>query len=146
MSDDGSSLTRSSAKCSKPPLESEVVVIGGGAVGLLTALSLRESGCEVTVLERRSLLGEASGVNAGTLSVQNKLSSLVPYTLAALEEWRTLAARLGADVGFRQPGGYNVATTGEERATLQSNAEIQASLGVSVRWMERPHLAEKAPC
>jgi glycine/D-amino acid oxidase-like deaminating enzyme len=140
------SLTLSpSARFSALPLESEVVVIGGGAVGLLTALSLRESGCDVTVLERRSFLSEASGVNAGTLSVQNKLSSLVPYTLAALDEWQTLAARLGADVGFKQPGGYNVATTDEERATLRRTAEIQASLGVSVRWMERPQLAETAP-
>lgn len=127
------------------PPETEFVIIGGGAIGLMTALSLREAGCDVTVLERGSFLGEASGVNAGTLAVQNKLSSLVPYTLAALEQWGSFAARLGADVGFRQPGGYNVATNESERASLERNAATQASLGVNVRWLERPQLAERAP-
>lgn len=133
------------APMSMLPTESEVVVLGGGALGLLAALRLREQGREVTVVERRSFLGEASGVNAGTLAVQNKLSGLVPYTLAALEAWQQLEGQLGADVGFRRPGGLNVATNEEERATLQRNASTQAALGVQVRWLERADVLREAP-
>jgi glycine/D-amino acid oxidase-like deaminating enzyme len=137
--------TRTSSGAATLPAHNEVVIIGGGAIGLLTALALHEAGIGVTVLERRSFAGEASGVNAGTLAVQNKLSALVPYTLAALAEWQTLEGRLGVDVGFRQPGGYNVATTDDEVATLERNAATQAALGVDVRWVGHAQLAAEAP-
>ncbi|HMH31593.1 MAG TPA: FAD-dependent oxidoreductase, partial [Puia sp.] len=42
-----------------------VVVIGGGIIGLSSALYLRESGCEVTVLDKDDFLDNCSYGNAG---------------------------------------------------------------------------------
>lgn len=45
----------------------DVVVIGAGIVGTSAALTLAERGVSVTVLDRGSVAGEASGLNAGLI-------------------------------------------------------------------------------
>ena len=45
----------------------QAVVIGAGIVGVSAALALAEGGVEVVVLERGSVAGEASGLNAGII-------------------------------------------------------------------------------
>jgi glycine/D-amino acid oxidase-like deaminating enzyme len=86
----------------KMPYTCDTLVVGGGTLGVMTALRLAERGVDVTVLECSSPMGEASGVNAGSLAAQNKMLSMMPHTLAALEtgvlsEWRaTIAVRESA--------------------------------------------------
>jgi len=47
----------------------KVVVLGGGVIGVTTAYALARSGCEVTVVERRSGVGlETSFANAGEIT------------------------------------------------------------------------------
>ena len=89
--------------------QADVIVIGAGIMGLTAALHMARSGMRVTVLDRKRAMAEASGVNAGSLGVQNKLTPLLPYTLEALDLWRGMSAELGTDVGFRNAGGWRVA-------------------------------------
>ncbi len=124
---------------------SHVVVIGGGIMGMLTALNLADRGCKVTILEKGRVWSEASGVNAGSLGVQNKLLPLVPYTLAAFEIWRRLGERLHCDIDFHQTGGYKIATTVEEVERLRKGAEGQSRAGLDLRWLEPADLRREAP-
>ena len=59
----------------------DIAVIGGGIMGCATALRLAEGGQRVIVLEQGDLGQGASGVNAGTLSLQIKRVKLIAYAL-----------------------------------------------------------------
>ncbi len=47
-----------------------IAIVGGGVLGLSTALAAAELGAEVTVLEAGALAGESSGLSAGHLGTQ----------------------------------------------------------------------------
>ena len=67
------------------PRDAEVVVVGAGIMGLSTGIFLARAGKEVVILDRGEPWREASGVNAGSLGVQNKRLPLVPFTLETLK-------------------------------------------------------------
>jgi glycine/D-amino acid oxidase-like deaminating enzyme len=71
--------------------DADVVIIGAGAMGLFTAMYLAREGRDVVVLDRNRAWSEASGANAGSLAVQNKMLPLVPFVLEALRLWRSMA-------------------------------------------------------
>ena len=50
--------------------EFDVVVVGGGLMGSVTSWHLAKSGMKVAVVDKKGLGMGASGVNAGTLSIQ----------------------------------------------------------------------------
>lgn len=127
------------------PRTCDVAVVGAGAMGLFTALFLARAGHRVVVIERGSPWSEASGVNAGSLGVQNKRLELVPFALEALRVWGGLGEELGRDLGFRRSGGYRVATTEPEREVLVRTAEQQRERGVRIEQLGANALAARAP-
>tara|TARA_R110002126_G_scaffold1617_2_gene9471 strand:+ start:2608 stop:3711 length:1104 start_codon:yes stop_codon:yes gene_type:complete len=81
----------------------EIVVVGGGVIGCLSALNLLEAGCRVTLLERGELGREASWAGGGIVS------PLYPWryqaSVSALANWSqgyypTLSAQLLAQTGI----------------------------------------------
>lgn len=123
----------------------DTLVIGGGTLGLMTALRLAERGVDVTVLEGSSPMGEASGVNAGSLAAQNKMLAMMPHTLEALRLWRGMADYLGADVGFQNVGGLRVAMDDADVELLDKSSSEQSKLGVDIEWLEGDALQRRAP-
>lgn len=61
-----------------------VIVVGGGVVGVATALSLRRAGFEVTLIERAELGASCSFGNAGLLSVSGCVPVATPGILRSL--------------------------------------------------------------
>lgn len=94
----------------------DVVVIGGGTIGLATSLELARRGAKVVLVERSSPGREASWAAAGMLSPLGEASdlpSLRELADASLDLWPELADRLhedtGVDVEYRQGGALHVA-------------------------------------
>jgi glycine/D-amino acid oxidase-like deaminating enzyme len=78
---------------------------------------------------------EASGVNAGTLSIQIKRAALVPYAMKGWELWRTTPGWLGADAGFTQVGGLTLAFTDEEAEMLTERMELRRQNGAPIEMI-----------
>jgi hypothetical protein len=77
----------------------DVVVIGGGIVGVAAATFLAEGGARVTLVEREALAAGASGRNSGV--IQRPFDpALVPLYDESLAHYRDLAAAVPED-GFR---------------------------------------------
>jgi sarcosine oxidase subunit beta len=127
------------------PRNVDIVVVGGGIMGLFTALFLLEGGSTVAVLERGAFWAEASGTNAGSLGVQNKLPRLVPYALESMTIWRQLQGLIGSDIGYKNSGGLRVATSKTETEQLRSSAEEQSAKGVESVWLEGEELRRRVP-
>ena len=119
-------------------------MIGGGIAGLSTALFLARDGAEVTVIERAEPWSEASGANAGTLSLQVKIIPVLALARYALDLWESLRG-IGIETGFARPGGLRVATSDAQLGELRRYAERQAAAGVKTAWLEGAALRETAP-
>ena len=59
--------------------KADVVVIGGGIAGLMTALYLAEDGADVALIEAGELGAQASGANAGSIHLQIQYPEFVAY-------------------------------------------------------------------
>src|SRR5262245_48902705 len=114
-------------------------------MGLVTGIFPARAGKDVVVLERGEPWREASGVNAGSLGVQNKRLPLVPFTLEALKLWGSARELFGGDVGFVPCGGLRVATTPDDAARLAASAAEQRTMGLATRWLEGAALRALAP-
>jgi len=76
-----------------------VAVIGGGVVGLWSALHLLERGCSVTVVEPEDLRRySASHNSAGILRVSHEDGFLAGSAFAGLKMWTALAREVGVTI------------------------------------------------
>ena len=89
----------------------DAAVVGGGVHGCTLALFLARGGMRVALLERGSLCREASGTNAGTLTMHMTRAALIPYALRGHEMWATARDWLGHDVGVVVCPGLSLAFT-----------------------------------
>lgn len=86
------------------PAEVDVVVIGGGIIGVSTALYLSEKGVRVALCEKGHIAGEQSSRNWGWVRVTHRDMREFELSIESLKLWRTLDAKLGIETGFNQCG------------------------------------------
>ena len=114
----------------------DVAVIGGGILGCATALHLARGGMKVVIIERDSLCRQASGVNAGTHSMQMKRAALIPYALKGWEMWEKAPQWLGMGVGFRTTGGLTLAFTEDEAGVLEQRMGRRIAAGAPIEIVD----------
>ena len=119
----------------------DIAVIGGGIMGCATALRMAEGGMRATVLDQGDLGQGASGVNAGTLSLQIKRVKLMPYALKGHHEWKAM----GDAVGFRKTGGYTLAFTERESELLHERQTLKAEAGAPIEFVSNNHIRNAEP-
>lgn len=86
------------------PSRVDVVVIGGGIIGVSTALTLAEKGVSVALCEKGHIAGEQSSRNWGWCRQQGRDPREIALSIEALRQWRGMNERVGAETGFRQTG------------------------------------------
>jgi glycine/D-amino acid oxidase-like deaminating enzyme len=111
----------------------DIAVIGAGAMGATTALYLARGGMRVALVDRGEICREASGVNAGTLTLHMTRAALIPYAMKGRELWLSAERWLGCDVGARSAPGCSVAFTPGEEEMLVKRAEARAAMGAPIR-------------
>jgi glycine/D-amino acid oxidase-like deaminating enzyme len=127
------------------PKETTVVVIGGGIVGLSTALCLAERGVPVTVIEKGRIAAEQSSRNLGWVRKVSRPSVDLPMAQAAERLWLQMPQRVGDDCGFRQAGIAYVSRTQEELAVHEAWLETVKGSGVDSRLITPAQIAEMIP-
>src|SRR5580698_1921806 len=86
------------------PAEADVVVIGGGIIGVSTALYLSDKGLRVALCEKGTIAGEQSSRNWGWVRVTHRDMREFELSIESLKLWRTMDRTLGIDTGFTQCG------------------------------------------
>ena len=115
-----------------PTLSFDTLVVGGGLHGCAIALFLSRSGMRVALVERGGICREASGTNAGTLTLQMTRAALIPYALEAHRMWRAAREWLGHDVGVTVCDGLSLAFTEREAAMLEERAATRREAGAPI--------------
>jgi glycine/D-amino acid oxidase-like deaminating enzyme len=127
------------------PARTDVLVIGGGIIGVSTALCLVEKGHAVTLCEKGRIGGEQSSRNWGWCRAMGRDIREIPLALESLRQWRGMNARVGAETGFRQAGIVYVAETEQELATHAAWADTARAWQVDARVLRGEALAAVVP-
>ncbi len=112
----------------------DAAVIGAGAMGATVALHLARGGMRTALIDRGEICREASGVNAGTLTLHMTRAALIPYAIKGQELWLQSEQWLGRDVGARAAPGFSLAFTPAEREMLEQRAAARAAMGAPI-WL-----------
>ena len=111
-------LAKPGTQSLEPPrwcrLPADVVIIGGGIVGVSTAWFSRQKGIDVVLCEKGHIAGEQSGRNWGWVRVQGRDSREIPMVLASMRIWEGLKEEIGEDVGFVRGGCFWTANSEKE--------------------------------
>ena len=103
-----------------PPAEADVVVIGGGVIGVCTALFLARSGRRVVILEKGRIAAEQSSRNWGWIRQQGRDPDELPIMVEANRLWEELATQTNVDIGLRQTGITYFAETDRQMANFEA--------------------------
>lgn len=129
----------------------EVIVIGGGVIGLSIAWELAEQGVSVTILEKGQLGKEASWAGAGILPPTNlECADSTEKRLKAISQslWPKWSVKLheqtGIDNGFRNCGGLHLAENPSSNCTDAIHADNR-EIGSRSYLLEGERLREFEP-
>ena len=86
------------------PDRADVVVIGGGIVGVSAAYYLARRGVTVALVEKGRIGAEQSSRNWGWCRQQNRDARELPMATESLTLWDRFAEEIGEDLGFRRCG------------------------------------------
>ncbi len=136
-------------------IPNDILIVGGGIVGQITAIELANAGAKVTVVDAG--INAGSTANAGSLHVQMQsrfmriypdqvpnIEASLPLYLRAVEEWERIDAKYGP-VEMIRKGGLMLAEDQKQLSFLEKKAKREAKKGVSVEILDRHALEQIAP-
>ena len=118
------------------PERADVVIIGGGIIGVCTAWFLARQGVDVVLCEKGHIAGEQSGRNWGWVRQQLRDTREMPMIVESLRIWRTLAADIGEDVGFHEQGVMVAASSDKEVDHFAEWIKTSDQHGVETRLLQ----------
>jgi len=136
----------------------DVAVIGGGYLGLSTALALRERGADVVLLEQQFCGFGASGRNAGHLTPTigkdaatlrrlfgvERAAQLMRFAERAVDHTERVIERHAIDCEYRPVGNIAAGVHARQERALRRAAEAAARLGVDVTFLDREDMRRRA--
>lgn len=128
-----------------PPAQAEVVVLGGGVIGVMTAWHLAEQGVRVVLCEKGRIAGEQSSRNWGWIRQQGRDLAELPIAMESLRIWKSLVQQMGDGLGFRQEGVVYMARTEREMAEHEAWLAAARPFGLDTRMLTRAETAELLP-
>lgn len=137
----------------------DVVIIGGGLVGVASAHFLARGGARVCLIEKGDLNRGASGQNAGSLHFQMEhrlvehgeamtalAASMLPLSLDAIDRWGGITDDLGEDdLDVVMHGGLMLAETPEQVAKLERKRAHEEKWGLPTRMLDQAEVRAMAP-
>jgi glycine/D-amino acid oxidase-like deaminating enzyme len=127
------------------PNHTDVVIIGGGIVGVSVALSLAEKGVAVALCEKGHIAGEQSSRNWGWCRTMGRDTAEIPLAIESLRLWRDMNRRTGRETGFRQAGIMYLCQTEAEIAVQASWLNQAGQYQVDARMLRGSALDQVMP-
>ena len=127
------------------PVSSDIVVIGGGVIGVCTALYLAQDGHQVTLLEKGRIAGEQSSRNWGWIRQQGRDADELPIMIEAAARWKELAQQTNVDIGLRQGGVTYLTASAKKLRGFEEWMPVAEAHGVDTRMITGLEASEMFP-
>ncbi len=108
----------------KQPAQTDILIIGGGIIGVCTAYYLAKKGVSVVLCEKGRIAGEQSSRNWGWIRQQGRDEPEVPLSIEARQLWRQLVEETGEDLGYQTTGVYYLAEKQEDLENFESFVKL----------------------
>ena len=122
-----------------------VVVVGGGIVGLAAAHALAERGADVTLCEKGSLGNASTARAAGGIRCQFSTAVNVELSVASRRVWDGFEDRFGVDIAYRKPGYLFLARDEATADQFRANVAMQNERGVESVLLDPEDAVEHCP-
>lgn len=127
------------------PRSCDAVIIGGGIVGVSTAIFLARAGLRITLCEKGRIAAEQSSRNWGWVRQQGRDPAELPLMIEAMRLWQGFQDQLGDRIGLRRCGVTYFARDHDALARYAAWLEIARAHGLDTRMISRAELAATLP-
>jgi len=121
----------------------DVVVIGGGIIGVFTAYYLAKRGMTVALLEKGRIGAEQSSRNWGWCRQQNRDARELPMATKSLDLWEQFTAESGELTGFQRCGLLYLSNNDKELAGWARWGEFARTVGVNTQMLTSAEAASR---
>lgn len=142
------------------PRRTDILVIGGGSIGLAASYYLARGGAEVLLVERDEAGMAAATANAGSLHAQllsydfgydgmpedgGPAAHTLPLQHQSIALWQEIAQEAGESLGIVIEGGLMVAATPDDMAWLRAKVAMERRIGIDSHLIGPNELRSLAP-
>lgn len=127
------------------PERADVVIIGGGVMGVSTAFHLAEAGADVVLFERDELASGSTGRAAGGVRAQFSDPVNIALGTRGLELFEDFARRPGGEIDLKQHGYLFLLSDPDDVAAFEASIAVQNGLGVPSRMLDVAEACRLAP-
>lgn len=127
------------------PERADVVIVGGGIMGLALAWHLAGTGTKVLVLERGYLCAGASGRNGGGVRAQWTTPTLIELAKESIDFMGRFAQELGINIWLRKGGYLFLAHDEETVKRIEAGAALHKKHGLPTRIVSPAEAGELVP-
>jgi sarcosine oxidase subunit beta len=126
-------------------IDADVVVVGGGFMGVAAAFFLRQRGRSVVLLERGLVGQQASGTNFGNVRRQGRFLPQLPLANRSREIWGKLPELIGHSGEFLMSGHIRVCYRQEQDDAFEIYAREAAQYGLKLDLYRGAQMRAKFP-
>ncbi len=127
------------------PDAADVVVIGGGIIGVMTAWELAKKRQKVVLLEKGRVAAEQSSRNWGWIRAQGRDLAELPIMVEAGSIWRQMDREIEEDIGLRQTGIAYLADTPAKMERYAAWVPHARAAGVDSKLLSSAEIAQLLP-
>lgn len=126
------------------PAQADIVIIGGGIVGVSTAWFLAGQGVDVVLCEKGYIAGEQSGRNWGWVRQQGRDPRELPMMIESMRVFRDLESEIGESVGFSEGGCLFTANSERQLQDYHDWLETAKEFELDTRIIDADQLGQLA--
>lgn len=123
----------------------EVIVIGGGIIGLSAAHYLATRGADVTLYEKGALGMGSTSRSAGGIRSQFSTPVNVDLSLESKAVWKSFEQEFGVDIGLRHNGYLFLARSQETAEQFRENVRMQNEHGADSEFLTPEEAVDVCP-
>ncbi|MDG1231168.1 MAG: FAD-binding oxidoreductase [Pseudomonadales bacterium] len=124
------------------PEKVDVVIVGGGVIGISTALHLASQNISTLVCEKGRVAGEQSSRNWGWVRQQGRDPGELPVVMESINLWEKYSKQIDQDIGFTRMGVAFIAKTEGEMAGLEQWLKHAEQYQLDTRLMNAQEASE----